>query len=259
MLKELYTAALGMIPQQNRLEVLANNIANANTAGFKRESVFERYMINAQENLNSIKGDAEQEDPPSYTYTDFSSGNVERTGNPLDVAIDSPNGYFILQDEEGRQFYSRAGHFVLGNDGHIRTADGLALMGESGPILLDRTFAAVDQPGDNRAINVRIEDDGEVFANEMPLGRIQLATVENPQTLVRESGTHFSESEETNISMVPHNETRVRQGYSENSNVDIIKEMVEMIELQRLFETGQKVIQTNDGTLDRAIDIGRFM
>lgn len=248
-----------MIPQQNRLEVLANNIANANTAGFKRESVFERYMINAQENLNSIKGDAEQEDPPSYTYTDFTSGTVERTGNLLDLAIDSPNGYFILQDEEGKQFYTRAGHFVLGNDGNIRTPDGLALMGESGPIMLDRTFAAPDQAGENRSINVRVDDDGEVFANEMPLGRIQLATVENPQTLIRESGTHFSESENTIVDFVPQNDTKIRQGYVENSNVDIIKEMVEMIELQRLFETGQKVIHTNDGTLDRAIDIGRFV
>lgn len=248
-----------MIPQQNRLEVLANNIANANTAGFKRESVFERFMINAQENMNSIKGDAEQEDPPSYTFTDFSSGRVERTGNLLDLAIDAPDGYFIVQDEAGKQFYSRAGHFVIGNDGNIRTGDGLALMGENGPIQLDRTFAAPDQAGDNRSINVRVEDDGEIFANEMPLGRIQLVKVENPQTLVRESGTHFSETDETITDYVPQNETRIRQGYVENSNVDIIKEMVEMIELQRLFETGQKVIHTNDGTLDRAIDIGRFM
>ncbi len=87
MLKERYTAALGMVPQQTRLEVISNNIANANTVGFKRESAFERSLISAQANLNNVKGDVESDDTPTDTFTDFGQGSAERTGNQFDFAI----------------------------------------------------------------------------------------------------------------------------------------------------------------------------
>jgi len=87
MIKELYTAAMGMIPQQTRLEVIANNMANANTTGFKRDSVFERNLIDAKANLWNTPGDAEDDDPPIGKYTDFSSGSMQQTYNPLDIAL----------------------------------------------------------------------------------------------------------------------------------------------------------------------------
>ena len=258
MLKELYTAALGMVPQQTRLEVLSNNIANANTVGFKRESAFERSLISAQANLNNVKGDVESEDTPTDTYTDFGQGAAERTGNQFDFAIDNKKGYFTLEDSEGKQYFSRAGHFTLGQDGKIETADGLALMGENGPIYVNQQKFLPGQMDDTKAILLRVQETGEVFANEQTVGRIQLTDIENPQTLVRETGAHFSATDNTVMNPVPIEEASIRQGYVENSNVNIIKEMVEMIELQRMFEMGQKVITTNDGTLDRSIEIGRF-
>ena len=258
MLKELYTAALGMVPQQTRLEVLSNNIANANTVGFKRESAFERSLISAQANLNNVKGDVESEDTPTDTYTDFGQGAAERTGNHFDFAIDNKKGYFTLEDSEGKQYFSRAGHFTLGQDGKIETADGLALTGDNGPIYVNQQKFLPGQMDDTKAILLRVEETGEVFANEQTVGRIQLTDIENPQTLVRETGAHFSATDNTVMNPVPIEEASIRQGYVENSNVNIIKEMVEMIELQRMFEMGQKVITTNDGTLDRSIEIGRF-
>ncbi len=101
-------------------------------------------------------------------------------------------------------------------------------------------------------------ENGDVFVNNQTVGRIQLTDVENPQTLQRETGSHFSVTEETITTPIAQTDVSIKQGYVENSNVNIIKEMVEMIELQRMFEMGQKVIQTNDGTLDRSIDVGRF-
>ncbi len=258
MIKELYTAALGMVPQQTRLEVLSNNIANANTVGFKRESAFERSLISAQGNLNNIKGDVEQDDTPTDTYTDFGQGAPERTGNQFDFAIDNKKGYFTLEDAEGKQYFTRAGHFTLGKDGKIETADGLTLMGESGPIYVQQQKFLPGQMDDAKAILLRVEETGEVFANEQTVGRIQLMDIENPQTLERETGAHFTPTDDTIMNPVPIEDANIRQGYVENSNVNIIKEMVEMIELQRMFEMGQKVITTNDGTLDRSIDIGRF-
>ena len=86
MLKELYTAAMGMLPQQTRLEVLSNNIANAGTAGFKRESVFERNLIDSKANLYNVAGDAEEDDAPVGSAIDFRPGSFRQTENPFDIA-----------------------------------------------------------------------------------------------------------------------------------------------------------------------------
>lgn len=247
-----------MIPQQTRLEVLANNIANANTAGFKREAAFEHSLIEARENLNNVRGNAEAEDTPTYSYTDYSSGALERTGNAFDIAIGKTGQYFQVTDAEGKEYYTRAGHFTLLQNGTLGTPDGKTLMGESGPITVLPSESAELQ-NNEKAVTLRITDSGDVFANEQSVGRIQLFTIENPQTLERQTGAQFAPSEETNVTPVATADIAVKQGYVENSNVNIISEMVEMIQLQRLFEVGQKVISTNDGTLDRSIDIGRFV
>ena len=257
MLKELYTAALGMVPQQTRLEVLSNNIANANTVGFKRESAFERSLISAQGNLNNTKGDVEQDDTPTDTFTDYAQGATERTGNQFDFAIDGKKGYFTVEDRDGNQYLTRAGHFTLGSDGKIQTPDGLTLLGENGAIIVQQQMGgnAID---DTKALTLSVKENGDVFVNNQTVGRIQLTDVENPQTLQRETGSHFSTTDETITTPIAQTDVSIKQGYVENSNVNIIKEMVEMIELQRMFEMGQKVITTNDGTLDRSIDVGRF-
>ncbi len=123
MLKELYTAALGMVPQQTRLEVLSNNIANANTVGFKRESAFERSLISAQENLNNTKGDVEHDDTPTDTFTDYSQGATERTGNQFDFAIDGKKGYFMVEDRDGnQQAAARGRHSLSQHTVHVSTA-----------------------------------------------------------------------------------------------------------------------------------------
>ena len=130
-------------------------------------------------------------------------------------------------------------------------------MGESGPISV-LPSQSTESLNNEKAITLRVADSGEVFANEQPVGKIQLFSIENPQTLERHTGAQFAASEETNVSPVAAADITVKQGYVENSNVNIISEMVEMIQLQRLFEVGQKVISTNDGTLDRSIDIGKI-
>ncbi len=247
-----------MIPQQTRLEVLANNIANANTVGFKREAAFERSLIEARENLNGVRGDAETEDTPTYSYTDYSAGAIERTGNGFDLALGQSNQYFVVSDEQGNEYFTRAGHFTLQQNGAIGTPDGLTLMGDSGPITLFDAEHNEQLPNNNKDVVLRVETNGEVFANEQPVGKLHIVTIDNPQTLQRHTGAQFAASDDTMVSPVNQQDIAVKQGYVENSNVNIISEMVEMIQLQRLFEVGQKVISTNDGTLDRSIDLSRF-
>ncbi|HYF03725.1 MAG TPA: flagellar basal-body rod protein FlgF [Patescibacteria group bacterium] len=259
MVKELYTAALGMVPQQAKLESVANNIANANTAGFKRESIFERSLINAQQNLSNAKGDVEMADLPLGAFTDFASGNLEKTGNPLDLALAS-DGFFRLEDEDGNEFLTRAGHFLLRPDGNVVTPDGKMLMSSGGPLVIQSSQPGQGPnmtSGESGSFSIKIAQNGEVIADGQVAGKIDVVTVENPDTLKREAGTCFTMSDET-ISETPEDgKVTIRQGYVEASNVNIIREMVEMIELQRAFELGQKTIHINDGTIDKSIEMGR--
>lgn len=258
MLKELYTAAMGMLPQQTRLEVIANNMANAATTGFKRQNVFERNLIDAKANLFNVPGDCEQNDPPIGSYTDFNAGSMMQTGNPLDIAIED-NGFFVLQDELGNSYFTRSGHFNLTTDGTIRAMDGKMLMGAEGALNILQEFA--EKPlitEDSKAVNIKITPTGDVFANDYRVGTVLIADVNDPQSFQRVSAQNYIAGEDTSVSYKMPADTRIRQGWLEGSNVDIIKEMVTMIELQRQFEAGSKVIHTNEATLDNAIRMGRY-
>ncbi len=257
-LKELFTAALGMQNQQTRLEVTANNMANASTAGFKRASVFERNMIDARANFYNVKGDIEQNDPPVGSYYDFKDGAFQQTNNPLDMAIEG-KGFFVVQNDIGQEYLTRAGNFRLSMDGEILTMDGKKLIGESGVIKLDNELMAEAQiTKDNSLTNLRIAENGEVFVNDYEVGKLVVADVQNYESLQRVSNQDFLATETTQLEFVNSDEIKIRQGWLEDSNVNIVNEMIEMIELQRMFEAGSKVIQTNDGTLDKAIGLGRY-
>lgn len=246
-----------MIPQQTKLEVISNNIANANTVGFKRESVFERNVINAKENLSNVPGDAESKDAPIGSYIDFSSGVFRQTDNPLDIAVEG-KGFFVLQDEAGNVFYSRAGHFKLSGDGHIQSSDGKMLMEQGGAVKINSELMGGQQlSGSNDAVNVKITDNGEVFVNENLVGTISIAVVDNPGTFNRTSNQNFTATNETRIHQLPIDQIKLKQGWLEGSNVDVIREMVSMIELQRAFEAGSKVIKTSEASLAEAIRVGR--
>jgi flagellar basal-body rod protein FlgF/flagellar basal-body rod protein FlgG len=260
MLKEFYTAALGMVNQQTRLEVTANNMANASTTGFRRQSVFERNLIDARANFYNVKGDAEQNDPPVGSYTDFERGGMQQTNNPLDIAINSKEGFFVLQDEDGKRYLSRAGRFKLESDGSIRAMDGKFLMSNGGPIYLNaERFQNGQDVNDTRFIDLTVTDQGELFSGNIPLGSLLIAVPGDPQTLQRISGSEFIATNITELQYMDQDKIALKQGFIENSNVNIIAEMVEMIELQKHFEAGQKVVTTNDSTLDQAIRIGRYI
>jgi flagellar basal-body rod protein FlgF len=259
MLKELYTAALGMMPQQTRLEVIANNLANAGTNGFKRDSVFERNLIDARANFYNVPGDVEQDDPPTGSYIDFKAGASRQTNNPLDLAIADKNNFFMMQDEEQNIFLSKDGHFTIGTDGTIQAMDGKLLMGAAGPINLYREFDIDPQSiRDSKALDINIAESGEVFINEVSVGTIQIAEVENLESLQKVSASDFIVTKDTFLNYINPDQVSVKQGWIEESNVNIVSEMVTMIELNRAFEAGSKVIQTNNETLDKSIALGRF-
>ncbi|MFP4369940.1 MAG: flagellar hook-basal body protein [Candidatus Kapaibacterium sp.] len=258
MLKEIFTAALSMHNQQTKLEVTANNLSNANTLGYKRAVAFERNLIDARANFYNTAGDVEQNDSPVGSYYDLNPGAMQQTENPFDLAIDG-NGYFVLQDEDGREYLTRSGNFKLSSDGTLTAMDGKFLMGHNGPVNIMSEF--IENPrlnGDTKAVDIKINEHGEVYANDFHVGDILLADCPNPITLQRVSKSLFFATKDSEIDYLPMDRASIRQGWLENSNVDVVQEMIEMIELQRMYEAGSKIIRTNDDTLDRSIGLGRY-
>jgi flagellar basal-body rod protein FlgG len=258
MLKEFFTAALGMLNQQTRLEVTANNMANANTAGFKRQGVFERNLIDARANFYNVKGDAEQNDPPIGSYTVFEAGNYQQTDNPLDLAIQG-EGFFVLKDLEGKDYLTRAGNFTINTEGEIIAKDGKKLQGYGGDLVIPKEFL-VSKEGttDFKSVEIKITENGHVFANNKDIGTIIIAKPQDNNTIQRISNQHFIAKWMADVEPVDPDKVVIKQGWIEGSNVNVVKEMVELIELQRMFEAGSKVIATNDSTLDKSIALGRY-
>ncbi len=247
-----------MLPQQTRLEVVANNMANASTAGFKRSDVFERQVIDSADHFANMPVSVEQEDPPMGEYTDFSNGSFTFTDNKLDLAIDNQNSFFLVEDENGEQYLTRAGNFTVTEEGFITTSDGKKLMGEGGAInIATDEFLKSFSLSDTKALNLKITQQGDVSLNDVRIDGIEIIRVDNTSSLVNASSSCFMAGPDTEMETVGPDDVSIRQGWLENSNVNIIDEMVQMIELQRMFELGSKVISTNDSTLDESFRLGR--
>ncbi len=258
MLKEIFEGGLGMLNQNTRMEVTANNIANANTVGFKEANVFIRNMIDARANFSNTPGDIEQNDPPIGSYYTMTPGAYRYTSNNLDLALEG-HGFFVLEDAEGKQYLSRAGNFELSKDGYIITKDGKFLMGETGPInLSEHLYSEPFVTQDDKQLDIKINEWGEIYVNDQEADRLLLADVSDYKWLQRVSKTSFIPSFEAQPFFLEQGEIGVRQGWLEDSNVNIVNEMVEMIEVQRMFEANSKVVHTNNETLDKAIALGKY-
>jgi len=256
-IKELYTAAMGMMSQQTRLEVTSNNIANANTVGYKKDSVFERNLIDSKANLYNITGSAEQSDPPIGSYINMGQGPQQNTTNPLDFAIDG-NGFFLLKDEQGREFLTRSGDFKLDEEGYIISSNGKYVQTSSGPLNLVNEMQSLGLQSDGRFSEIKVNQHGEIFVNNITLGTLRIVDVENEVNLEKISSSDFILSGNNDYFDVDNLRVNIRQGWLENSNVNVIEEMVELIKIQRNYEANSKVITTNDSTLEESIRTGRF-
>jgi flagellar basal body rod protein FlgG len=256
MLRELYTAALGMLPRWTRLEVVANNLANLSTVGYRREAVFQQALIEAQQNLHNTAGDAEAADVPIVGYTDFRPGALQKTGNPLDVAVEGP-GFFVVRDALGPLFLTRRGRFLLQPDGRLTTPEGKEVLGVEGAPL---RLPVEEEPQSTQpaATLVVITPEGELQYRQMPVGTFWIAHA-TPEVLQRVNGVEFALAPDAQLQSLQPGQYTLHQGFVEGSNVNPIEELVQLIELQRQFEVGQRVIRSNDTTLERSIEISRFV
>ncbi len=248
MIKGIYTSALGLIPLQKRLEVIANNLANVDTTAFKRDDSFTNELISANTLLRDGTVDPTQKDVKDMTYTDFSQGTLQQTNNPLDVAIDG-QGFFTVQTQDGLRL-TRDGSFTLSTDGTLQTRDGATVMGTGGPIRIDN----IEQ---TQAGKLVIDRNGEVKSGNEVYGQIRVVVPATYSQISKAGANLYSLNDGAVLHDADPANVSVRQGYLEGSNVNPIDEMVAMIQLQQNFEAGQKAIQSQDASLGDANQVGQ--
>ena len=233
MIKGIYTSASGMIPRARKQELIANNISNVETVGFKKDDTFTRELSRAERKTIAKKSDWEKP-LGEESYVDYSEGIFNRTGNPLDLALDG-DGFFTLQAEDGTTFLTRAGTFEVNGDGLITYPGGL---------LLTAGGSTIDTGGGTVTIN----ENGAVDIDGSTVARITPVTVDDLSQLQKVGRSLFAVPQGTEL--IPMEQTSIRQGYLESSNVDVVQQMVDMIITFRAFEANAKAIQSQDSSLD---------
>jgi len=258
----IYIAASGAFKQERKIDVIANNLANLATTGFKRDGLAFREMIppftgTAQLSASlDPKPTAFQPDPQvSYVgvtdmYTDVSNGILRQTGNTLDVALQG-KGFFVVDSPEGQRF-TRNGNFKLSGDGTLITQEGYKVLGKDGKPI------KIDTQGGDISINL---SGGIAVSNgkqSTPLGNLQLVNFDDPAKLAKEGNGLFKIAD-SSVKKQAVEKLSVHQGYLETSNVNTIEEMTNMITTLRAFEAYQKIIQSIDEADDQAVNaIGRL-
>ncbi len=254
MVRGLYTAWTGLYNEQKRLEVIANNIANSATTGYKQEGVTSQSfddMLAIKVRDYSVRNDEIIGTMPlgvkvGEVFTNYGQGSVRSTGNTYDLALDG-SGFFKMRvtDTAGNDHirYTRAGNFTITQEGYVTDADGNHLQSEAGDLIV---------PTDAEIV---FDKDGSVYANGEVIDKITITDFEDYNYLKKFADTMYEPVDgATEIEATGS----VLQGWLEQSNVNVVKEMTQMIAITRAYEANQKIVQTMDSTLDQAVNsVGR--
>lgn len=220
----IYVAMTGGIVQQKRLDSVTQNLANASTLGYKREvTAFRQFLLSAYSQMG----------------LDFSPGPVKRTDNPTDMVI-LGEGFFVVKTPAG-MVYTRRGDFILNAKGELVTKDGFPVQGMKGNVKVNGEFKV--SPVGEVKVNGEVVDALRVvkFPSETPIVSLGGGYYGSPPGIIPKKASNFT----------------INQGATEESNVDIVKEMVSMIEVLRSYELCQKMIQAEDEATSKIIaDVG---
>jgi flagellar basal-body rod protein FlgG len=260
MLRGLWSAASGMAAQKLTIDVIANNLANVNTAGFKKSRTdFQDLMYQTISEAGSTTVDGGQipvgiqvgmGTMPVGVHKIFEQGDFEETKNELDLAIEGKGFFKVISNEE--ELYSRAGNFKLDADRNIVTANG------------DKLQPEMTIPENTVSINIDANGTVTVFDPEgtgTSLGAIELYTFPNPAGLFSQGHNLYRATDGSGegVSGTPGSDGvgTIVQGFVEVSNVDVVKEMVSMIMAQRAYEINSKAIKTADNMMQIVNNISR--
>ncbi len=253
MQESMFSGLFAALTTEHRMNFIANNLANANTSGYKQDKLaFKDTMIQfahdqIREPIATIRSKPLFPEPQNaarvriaVSETDFSQGGLQFTGNPLDVSITGNNGFFRVQSPHG-EYFTRNGAFAMDATGQLVTKQGWPVLGTGGPIVIPEGTK-----------NVIIAPDGRVLADNQEIDTLQFVSVDDVKKLEKlgsnlyrpRPGSEIIEGNAVEAGAI------INQGFLEASNVNVVDEMVKMIEVNRHFEACQKVMQTAD-SLDR--------
>lgn len=245
MLQGLYSAAAGMAAQQQRIDGVANDLANVNTTGYKHVRVgFRDLLYSSQGDQAGASVDAGAGAAASFVGRSQAQGTLQTTEQPLDLAI-AGSGFFQVRTEDGRTVLTRDGGFRLDNNGRIATADGALLQPQ------------IQVPLNTPIDRIAIGQDGTVRANNQVVGRIQLVNVTAPDGLRPLGDNRFEVTAESGPAGAAGNDSSILQGRLEGSNVDMADSMVDMMNAQRAFQLASRAIHMQDQMLEVANGVKR--
>lgn len=255
MLRGLYITMNSLDVQQAKLNNVSNNLANLATTGYKKNNVIESPFsktlqlaleANGPNGKRQLVGQGSLGNMISEANIDFSSGPLTETGNQTDLALQG-NGFFVVENDEGDQLYTRDGSFHIDADGSFLSTGGYHVLGEGGPITIED------------AEHLLVKEDGTIVTGEgedrEELDKLQIIEFADQSKLKKADSNYYTDPEGL---AEPATSTNVVQGWLEKSNVDPVQEMINIIPVARIYESSQKLIQVNDELLDKAINqVGR--
>ena len=273
MVRGWYTAVSGMRAQQWRLDSVANNLANVDTDGYKVEQPAFRAFPELL--LRRMKDDGQYPHPfgsgdaaPiigklgtgvefNEIYVYFGQGALKETHSDFDVALDG-KGFFAISTPYGER-YTRNGSFFLGKEGYLLTKEGYQVLGENGPIMVKANNFQIDRDGriwinaeyDDGDPNMLVSRESNTWDEPVLLDTLKIVDFDFDRYLKKQGTSLYYATEYSGPAMIMEEENRptVWQGFMEAANVEPVREMVQMIEVNRAYEANQKVIQAHDSML----------
>lgn len=259
--KGIYSAVSGAMAQNSRLDTIANNLANVNTSGFKKDrQVFSEYLAANEKENNAINvprvpasiesfydmqgGDTAYVNP-SGTYTNFEQGGLRSTGSALDLAIEG-KGFFEVATPQGLRF-TRAGSMAIDANGRLVTKDGF-------PVLREGQGDPAQRIIQLQGRNITVAASGDIFDGGNAVGKIAVSDFAIADDLQKVGNSLYTLKANAGSAPLPARETRVHQGYLEGSNVNVVEEMTDMITANRVFEAAQQAIKAEDQMDDKLIN-----
>ncbi|MEZ0537260.1 flagellar hook-basal body protein [Caldicellulosiruptoraceae bacterium PP1] len=252
MIRGIYTSASGMILNQKVMDITANNMANVDTTGYKKDiAQIESFSKILAKRINDRTIDSPDGSigymslgaDVSRIYTDTSEGLLKKTDQPLELAIKG-EGFFTVekinpQTNTAERFLTRNGAFTLNQNGELVTLDGYRVLGQNGSIKLNSTS------------NIRIDKQGNIYQNNQLVDKLLIINIDSKESLAKVGNNLFMINGNANPVQFSG---EVLQGYLEGSNVNAIQEMVNMISLLRNYESNQKAFTIQDETLQKAVN-----
>jgi len=277
LIRGLYTGASGMVVEMHRMDTIANNLANVNLTGYKRDtSVQKAFPELLLRRLNDngvynfpfgsvdtapIVGKLGTGVEQNEVYTVFTQGPMKETGNDFDLALEG-KGFFSVQTGQGER-YTRNGTFLINNEGYLVTKTGDYVLGEKGPIKLKKNNFVVDQDGKIYQ-NAKFSGDAgrlvsleeNQWENMEFVDRLKVVDFKRDRYLKKMGNSYWNSARESGkAEIIPDNKRpKVRQGFLEGANVNPVTEMVKMIEVNRSYEANQKLVQSEDALLGKLIN-----